>query len=352
VQAEIADKFGASLSYMMAIAEGTTVDEAIRRAQRIEERLKPFLADGTVASYESILTYLPLADRQTRVIDALRAGASGPYDRARIRSTFRAALAENGFREEPFDAYLERLGTLLSPERPITLEDLEGKGLGRLVDRYVQRDSGRVRIVTYLYTRDPRWRRDPPPGLVDGLERGDPGIVVTGTNVVGRELRHVFLRDSRVSVVLGLVLVAVLLWVDFRSFRLTGIALGQLVSGVLMMLGVMKLLGMHINYANAFVATMIMGVGIDYSIHLVHRLHRNGGRVDEGVLETGKGVVMAAATNVAGFGTLAFGNYPAMRSVGIVALIGSVTCLVTALTFVPAMMSGAGSAEPREENDR
>ena len=91
----------------------------------------------------------------------------------------------------------------------------------------------------------------------------------------------------------------------------------------------MKLLGMQINYANAFVATMIMGVGIDYAIHLVHRLHSNGGVLDEGVMETGKGVALAAATNVAGFGTLAFGNYPAMRSVGIVALIGSLTCLLT-----------------------
>jgi predicted RND superfamily exporter protein len=105
-----------------------------------------------------------------------------------------------------------------------------------------------------------------------------------------------------------------------------------------MMLGAMKLLGMQINYANAFVATMIMGVGIDYAIHLVHRLEANTGVLDEGVIETGKGVALAAATNVAGFGTLAFGNYPAMRSVGIVALIGSLTCLLTALTLVPALM--------------
>jgi len=135
----------------------------------------------------------------------------------------------------------------------------------------------------------------------------------------------------------------VLLAFDFRSLRLTAIALAQVVSGVLMMLGCMKLLGMQINYANAFVATMIMGVGIDYAIHLVHRFEANAGVLDEGVLETGKGVALAAATNVAGFGTLAFGSYPAMRSVGVVALIGSLTCLLTALTLVPALMAKSGS---------
>jgi predicted RND superfamily exporter protein len=154
------------------------------------------------------------------------------------------------------------------------------------------------------------------------------------------------LRDSRVSVALGLALVAMLLWFDFKSARLTAIALAQVVSGVLMMLGCMKVAGIQINYANAFVATMIMGVGIDYAIHLVHRLHLNGGVLDDGVIETGKGVALAAATNVAGFGTLAFGSYPAMRSVGIVALIGSLTCLLTALTLVPALMVRRTGAPP------
>ena len=339
VQKEIAEKFGASLSYMMAIAEGPNLDEAVRRTQAIEERLKPFLADGTVGSYESILSYLPLADRQRQVIAAIHEQKSAAFDPKRIRGTMRAALAENGFREEVFGAYVEQMGRFLAPAKPITLDDLEHNGLGRIVERYVHRDADRVRIVTYLYTSDPRWRRTPPPGVVEAIQADDAGIVVTGTNVVGRELRRIFLHDARVAVVLGLALVALLLWFDFRSLRLTLIALAQLVSGVLLMLGCMKVFGMQINYANAFVATMIMGVGIDYAIHLVHRLHANGGVLDEGVIETGKGVALAAATNVAGFGTLAFGNYPAMRSVGIVALIGSLTCLLTALTLVPALMA-------------
>jgi predicted RND superfamily exporter protein len=338
VQKEVAEKFGASLSYMMAIAEGPTVEEAVRRTQRIEERLRPFLADGTVGSSESILTYLPLAERQEEVIAAVKGPEKAAFDPARITATLRAALAENGFREDAFAGYLDQMKGFLAPARPITLDDLEHNGLGRIVERYVHRDADRVKIVTYLYTRDPRWRRNPPPKLVEALQAGDPGIVVTGTNVVGHELTRIFLYDSRVSVVLGLLLVAVLLWFDFRKLGLTAIALAQLVSGVVMMLGCMKLFGMRINYANAFVATMMMGVGIDYAIHLVHRLHQNGGMLDEGVMETGKGVALAAATNVAGFGTLAFGSYPAIRSVGIVALIGSLTCLLASLVLVPALM--------------
>jgi predicted RND superfamily exporter protein len=338
VQQDIAERFGASLSYMMAIAEGRTLDEAVAHAAEVKGRLEPFLADRTIGSYESILDYLPPVSRQEEVLASLRAEAGGPFDAARIRATLAQELDRNGFRSEAFSGYLAGLDRFLAPARPITLADLEGKGLGRIVDRFVRREQGRVRIVTYLYPTDPQWRRRPPPGLVEALTGDDAGITVTGTNVVGEELRQLFLRDATRAWFLGFAIVAILLVVDFRSLRLTAIALAQLVAGVLLMLGTMRLLGMQFNYANAFVATMIMGVGIDYSIHIVHRLALNGGVLDDGVLETGKGVVLAALTNVAGFGTLTLGNYPAMRSVGLVALIGSVTCLLTALTLVPAMM--------------
>ncbi len=346
VQKEIAAKFGASLSYMMAIAEGTTVDEAVHRAQNVEQRLKPFLASGIVASYESLLTYLPPTEKQRAVIAAVHDQKDAAFNPERIGATLRSALNDNGFREEAFATYLDQMTRFLTPERPITLDDLEKNGLGRVIERYVHRDPGRVEIVTYIYTTDPRWRRRAPPGLIEAIQGNDPGVVVTGTNVVGHTLMEIFVHDARVAVAIGLGLVAMLLWFDFKSLRLTAIALAQLVSGVLLMLGVMKVFHMDINYANAFVATMIMGVGIDYAIHLVHRLHFNGGVVDEGVLETGKGVALAAATNVAGFGTLAFGNYPAMRSVGLVALIGSLTCLFTALTLVPALMVKSPSRPP------
>ena len=349
VQQDIAQRFGASLSYMMAISEGGTLEEAVGLAARVEARLQPFVANGVVGRVESIFSYLPPVEQQRQVLDALARGAGDRFNPERIRSALVRELAANGFRIEPFEPYLSRLKHFLAPERPLTVADLEGKGLDRIVHRYVRRDGDRVRVVTYLYPTRPEWRRTPPPGLVEALTGSDDGITVTGTNVLGRELKKIFLRDAWRAAFLGLVLVAVLLLVDFRSPRLAAIALAQLVCGIVLMLGCMQALGMQINYANAFVATMIMGVGIDYGIHLVHRLHLNGGRIDEGVLETGKGVVLATATNIAGFGTLTLGNYPALRSLGVMALIGSITCLLTALTLVPALMARRPDLAPPEE---
>ncbi len=346
VQREVAEKFEASLSTMMVIARGSDLDEAVARTERIEERLRPFLADGTIGSFDSVLTYLPPPSQQQQVIATLEADVSGSFDPERIRRSFAAGLEENGFRAEAFEDSLERMQGFLTPARPVTLADLEERGLGRLLDRYLRKEPGEVRIVTYLFPTDPRWKRVPPPGLTEALSGGDAAIVVTGTNVVGQELRRIFTRDVVRSVGAGLLLVFLLLLADFRSLKLTGVAMAQLLSGVVLMFGAVRVLGYDINYVNAFVATMMLGVGIDYSIHLIHRLQITGGKVEEGLLETGKAVVLAALTNMAGFGTLMLGNYPALRSFGAVALAGSVTCLLTALTVPAALLATRDPGKP------
>ena len=344
VQQEIARKFGAALSYMMAIAKADTRDQALALTEEIEDRLQPFIDDGTIGSCDSILSYLPPESQQREVLAALGNSAEGAFDYERVRSTFVGALDRHGFRAEAFSGFLERLKKFLTPGEPLGLADLEQRGLDRLLDRYVAADEDGVRVVTYMFLSERRWKREPPPGLIEALTAGRDGVVVTGTNLVSQEFRRIFSREAPRAVLLGLIVVFILLWLDFRSLKLTGIAMAQLVSGVIMMLGVMKLFGVHLNYVNAFVAVMILGVGIDYSIHLVHRMSLSGGRIDAGLLETGKAVVMAALTNIAGFFVLTRGNYPALRSFGWVALIGSLTCLFTALTLVPAVMAGKRGA--------
>ena len=338
VREEISQIFDASGSYMMAIARGDTQAEALERTAQIAERLQPFLDAGTISSYDSVLTYLPARADQQAILTALRERGDDAFDAERVRGTFLASLDEVGFRREAFDDYVRRMERFLSVERPLELRDLQGRGMEQLLDRYIREDDGSVRIVTYLFSNDPEWKRRPPEGLIEQLSGGDAEIIVTGTNVIGQELRRIFSRDALQGVGVGLLIVFVLLVIDFRSLRLTLIAMAQLVSGVIMMLGLMKLIGMQLNYANAFVATMILGVGIDYSIHMVHRMNWSGGKVEEGLMETGKAVVLAALTNIAGFGTLWFGNYPALQSFGKVATFGSLTCLFTSLTLVPALM--------------
>ena len=338
VQDEIAKRFGGSLNYMIVMCHGATLDEALERNAHVAQRLDALAAKGDIQGYDSLLSYLPPRAEQEKVIAELRPGSPGAFDVARIEATFRAELDRNGFQAGTFDAYLDNLRRMLCPEHPLTVTDLEQKGLGELVGRYHREVGGEHVTATYVFPAPGRLESAQLAKVVTQLEEGDKGVEATSVVLVGLELRRLFRRDAVRAVLLGLALVGVLLYLDFRKLGLTLFALLQLLLGVLAMLGAMGLLGIKMNFVNAFATTMILGVGVDYGIHIIHRLSRSEAPSDEGVQETGKAVVMAALTNVAGFGTTALSHYPGLRSVGLVCVLGTLGCLMTSLTFLPAMM--------------
>jgi uncharacterized protein len=338
IQEKISRRFGATFNPMMVVCQGANADEVLEKNHRVNEKLEKFVANGTLLGYESILTYLPARRDQERIIQALKGGATGPFNLQRIERTFESALAESGFREGSYTNYLKTLPATLKPSRPVTLADLQKAGLEPFVSRYVKLEPGVVRTVTYLFPADVKSKRHAPPALVAAIHDPKNGVEITGVNLASMEMRRIFRRDAWRAVLLGLALVAVLLWLDFRSGWLTSLAMIQLILGVVWMLAGMQALGIKMNFINAFVTTMILGVGIDYGIHIIHRISQEGLNNPEGLQETGKAVVMASLTNVAGFGTVGLSNYPGLQSMGLVCVIGSITCLITALTTLPAMM--------------
>jgi predicted RND superfamily exporter protein len=347
VTQRVGERFGGNLSVMMAIIEAPTEQSALDRMKAVAERVEPWIADGTLSGMDSLLQYVPPASDQQVVIDALREGRAapgGPFSLARIQGSLHAELDRQGFRPEAFDDYLPELREMLEVDAPVGLEELQGKALSSLLGRYIRQKKAGYRAAVYFYLDREKWKRSPPRGFAESVSAGDPSIVVTGTNVVSEELRTIFKRDAARAVLIGLVIVTILLIMDLRSFRYAMLINAQVLGGIIMMFGIMGLMGISLNFANSFTATMVLGFGVDYGIHMVHRLRTTRGKIDAGVLETGKAVTIAALTNGAGFGALTFSSFPAMRSVGIVAIVGSAMCLLTALAFIPAAMARSGSA--------
>jgi len=105
----------------------------------------------------------------------------------------------------------------------------------------------------------------------------------------------------------------------------------------------MALLGIELNFMNIFVTTMIIDIGVDYGLHVVHRYRETAGRgaaaTRAGLVETGNAIVVAALSTVAGFGSLVFSHYPGLRSIGVVAILGAVFTALVAITVLPAFLA-------------
>ena len=83
---------------------------------------------------------------------------------------------------------------------------------------------------------------------------------------------------------------------------------------------------------------MIIGIGVDYSIHVLHRHERAEGDFHR-VAQTGKAILFAALTTIFGFGSLVLSHFPGLRTMGFVAIFGTFYCALFALTLLPALLA-------------
>ena len=146
-------------------------------------------------------------------------------------------------------------------------------------------------------------------------------------------------RDDAIkAAILGIVVVFLLMWSDLGGPLRALLALLPLFVGMVWMLGGMALLGLRLNFFNIFVLTMIVGIGVDYGIHLLHRWYESGG--DPAALsETSGAIAVAALTTMVGFGSLVISHYPGLQSVGAAAILGALSTAVLGITVLPALLS-------------
>jgi len=269
---------------------------------------------------------------------------SGALDLGRIRATFERALAEQGMRPAPFDPGLDLFGKAVNLSGPIGLADFSGSKQTRLLlERFLRKTPAGWKGAVYLYPPANRWRREAPPQVL-ALGRELPGgAIVSGVNVINERVRSLVLKDAWIAGLLGTVLVAIILGIDFRSVGDALLALSPLLVGIIWMVGGMALLGIQMNFINIFVTTMIIGIGTDYGIYIVHRYREVRGRgtaeLERGLAETGKAVAAAAMSTLIGFGSIIFSHYPGLQSTGKVAILGSLSTSLAAVTLLPGFLA-------------
>jgi predicted RND superfamily exporter protein len=83
---------------------------------------------------------------------------------------------------------------------------------------------------------------------------------------------------------------------------------------------------------------MLVGIGVDYGIHLVHRAAVEPGDLDTAFARVAPANMVAAGIALLGCGSLAISTYPPLRSLGLVTVIGLITCLITAVLVLPAVL--------------
>jgi predicted RND superfamily exporter protein len=237
----------------------------------------------------------------------------------------------NAFQKAYFDTFKERVLGMANTD-PIRLEELPEP----VLDRYANEDRS-LFLVTVLpgdvIWQDARFLKRFTDDLDEISDR------VTGLPSVFRALIEIIGRDGRNAALLTLVVVFVLLTIDFRKPGHALMAMIPLVAGMVWMVGLMHLVGRRLDVMNVMALPLILGIGIDYGVHVIHRWRREGADSVRTVFaSTGKAILLTSLTTMLAFGSMSFSIWRGYGSLGVALVIGVGACFLTTVVILPGII--------------
>jgi predicted RND superfamily exporter protein len=152
-------------------------------------------------------------------------------------------------------------------------------------------------------------------------------------------------RDGPKASVVALLVVCFLVVLVARRPRPVATVIGSLLLGLAGLLGAAAAAHVRVNFLNFVVLPITLGIGVDYAINVVQRhRHEPDGSIARTLCGTGGAVALCSATTVIGYGSLMVADNQALAGFGLLAALGEVTCLFSALVILPAWLARGASA--------
>lgn len=150
------------------------------------------------------------------------------------------------------------------------------------------------------------------------------------------------------------VFLVVSLYAAFRSVRGILVTAGLIGLAALWTFGIMGYADIPLNTVNLALVPLILGAGIDYSIHVVTEYleHRRAGLAARAAFDragraVGPPLMLATATTVGGLLVMAWSPSILLAQVGFVGAIAMASVFLLSLTFIPAALTLAGGGPQR-----
>jgi hypothetical protein len=231
---------------------------------------------------------------------------------------------------------LARLAAALRAQ-PVERTDLPGP----LAERWLTSDGREVVEITAVedVSDNAAARR-----FIDAVQTVVPKA--TGLPVVYQEASATVVDAFARALIYAFVMVAAIIWLVLRRLKDTLLVLVPIALASVLTAGLTVLIGMPFNYANIIALPLLVGIGVDNGIHVVHRMRtETAARLFH--TSTMRAVLASGLTTVASFGNLAFSAHAGTASMGILLALGLVTSMAATLVVLPAWLAVAGRREAR-----
>ncbi len=190
---------------------------------------------------------------------------------------------------------------------------------------------------------------------VEGIWFGDDdAITVTSESVTSVTLtEEITSRQTQAiatTIAAAFGILFLFFWLTFRQPMLALIAIGPIVLVLIWIIGTMALLGIPYTLVTATITALSIGIGVDYTIHIIHRYREEYTRIRAPEMAavhtlrtTGSALLGSALTTGIGIGMLILSPVPALQQFGITAVVAIAYSLVISALLVPPAMAVWGA---------
>jgi hopanoid biosynthesis associated RND transporter like protein HpnN len=301
---------------------GAVIPHGLPRVEEYQRTLSRMLEDRRLKE----------TGRNKDLAESLRSAFLTLKKKLAAANTAIAAARLKNFEEQMTGDLAEDLHRLrdVSTPAPIRVTDLPPS----FRERYIGKTG---KWLLSVFAKDSLWEYQPLANFIAKVQTVDPEA--TGkpfTTLEGlRAMKNAFL----VAAVYAAMAMVVVLLLDFRSWKCTLVAVAPVVMGLCLTCGAMTLLGIPFNPANMIALPLILGVGMDNGVHVLHDFRSRNKRPYCLGRATGRGIMVAALTTILGFGTLMISSHRGIASLGLALSLGVSFCMFSALISLPAFLS-------------
>lgn len=296
-------KFGGSQPVFMVFEGDMQSPEVLKMMIKTEEYMK---ASPDIATTQSV------ADLVEQMNDVMGEGKKIPDEQAKI----------------------EQLWFLLDGQdimSQLVSDDLD-KGI--IQSRLISYDSKNMKVfVDYMDE------------FINKNSSVDCQIKLTGMPSVYVKMDKSLFESQMSSLGIALILVLVIVGLILRSFSKGIYATIPIIATIAILFGFMGYVGISLDVATVLVASVALGIGIDYSIHIIthfnHALKEYGNlneAIDDTVMMSGKAIIINVVSVSAGFLVLLFSQMVPLQNFGLLVALSMVGSGLGALTLLPVVL--------------
>ena len=323
--------FGGSTKVVKVLIEAEITDDRTIRnildftAAFSDDLRRPEGATGSIQSSVGILLIDWITDD----------GSPGDKYDPQLREMVEAA---NAFRLDP-----QQMQTVID-----RLEELDPEGFGQVA---VDNPNGPdVLLVQFQALTGDQERTERMLEELYGLWFGrDEELTATSGEIIGLEVVGTMTSSQTTSIITtvlaALIILSLFFWITEGRPALGFIAVAPIVMVLFWVLGTMAVLGIPYNVITALITALSIGIGVDYTIHIIHRYEEEfaHSRDPEAATRrtlgtTGSALLGSVLTTALGFGVLMFSSLTPFQQFGIVTAITIAYALIAAVVVVPPAM--------------